>query len=180
MLTHKTRGLVSFVVCDKPEDLGRVPVLAERLTQWQATGTAIAEMLAGKLGLRRPDAGNTSVGRWEVGLFRGAKHSSHLVLLADGRLTLTLAGHSIALADVLALEGKGFKLDKRALIRLVDKPVAGAGDQESAALRRARLKKRVQAEKNKGTKAFLKTVAEEENISVQRLKQLLGKLETRK
>jgi hypothetical protein len=91
-----------------------------------------------------------------------------------------LAGHSIAVADILALEDNGFKLDKRTLLRMVDKPTGSAGDAESAALRRARLKKRVQAEKNKGTKAFLKTVAEEENISVQRLKQLLGKLETRK
>ena len=106
-------------------------------------------------------------------MFKGAKHSSHLVLLADGRLTLRLAGHSIALDDVLELESNGFKLAERTLIRLVDKPVAGAGDAESAAQRRTRLKKRVQMEKNKGNKSFLKTVAQEEGISVSRLKQLL-------
>ncbi len=59
------------------------------------------------------------------------------------------------------------------MTRLVDQPVAGAGDEESAAQRRERLKKRVQAVKAKGTKAFLKTVAEEEGISSSRLKQLL-------
>jgi hypothetical protein len=48
-------------------------------------------------------------------------------------------------------------------------------DQESAAQRRERLNKRVQAEKAKGNKAFLKKVAEQESISVSRLKQLLPK-----
>jgi hypothetical protein len=60
------------------------------------------------------------------------------------------------------------------LAHLVDKPIAGAGDPESAMQRRARLKKRVQSEKDKGTIAFLKIVAEEERISVPRLKQLLN------
>ena len=106
-------------------------------------------------------------------MFKGAKPSSHLVLSVDGRLTLRLAGHSIALADIMALETNGFKLDKRTLIRLVDKPIAGAGDAESAAQRRERLKKRVQAEKTKGNKSFLKAVSEDEGISVSRLKQLL-------
>jgi hypothetical protein len=123
--------------------------------------------------LRRPGSGDTSAGRWEIGMFKGRKRSSHIVLLADGRLTLNLAGHSIALADVLTLESNSFKLDKQTLIHLVDKPVAGAGDAESAEQRRERLKKRVQAEKTKGNKAFLKAVSEDEGISVSRLKQLL-------
>jgi len=168
------RGPASFIVCDKRSDINRVAVPISRLEQWQASGTSIADLLAGLLGLRRPDTGDTSTGRWEIGIFKGAKRSSHLVLLADGRLTLSLAGHSIALAENLALESNGFKLDKRTLIRLVDKPVAGAGDAESAAQRRERLKKRVHAEKTKGNKAFLKTVSKDEGISVSRLKQLLN------
>jgi hypothetical protein len=55
----------------------------------------------------------------------------------------------------------------------VDQPVAGAGDVESAAHRRARLKKRVQALKAQSVKAFLQKVAKEEGISVSRLKQLV-------
>lgn len=172
-LTAGPRGSASFIVCDKRDDINRVPVSVELLEQWQTSGTLIAYLLAGLLGLRRPDADDTSAGRWEVGMFKGKKESSHLVLMADDRLTLTLAGHSIALADVLTLEGMGFKLDKQTLVRLADKPVAGAGDKESATQRRARLKKRVQAEKNRGNKTFLKTVAGDEGISVSRLKQLL-------
>lgn len=172
-LTHRTLGPESFIVCDKRDDINRVRVPISSLEQWQASGILIADLLAGLLGLRRPDAGDTSAGRWEVGMLKGKKQSSHLVQLADDRLTLTLAGHSIALADILFLEGVGIKLDKQTLVRLVDKPVAGAGDKESATQRRARLKTLVHAEKNKGNRAFLKTIAEMEGISVSRLKQIL-------
>jgi hypothetical protein len=169
----ETRIAAPFIVCDKRSDINRVAVPISRLEQWRASGLAMADMLAALLGLRRPDSSDTSTGRREVGIFKGAKGSSHLVLLADGRLTLTLAGHSIALADILTHEGNGFELDKRTLFRLLDRPVGSAGDAESAAQRRARIKKRVQTEKDKGNRAFLKTVAEMEGISVPRLKQLL-------
>ena len=106
-------------------------------------------------------------------MMKGAKHASHLVLLADGELKLSLAGHLIALGDVLEVKGDRFAVDKRMLIRLLDQPVAGAGDAESAEQRRERLKARVRAEKARGTKAFLKVVAEEEGISASRLKQLV-------
>jgi len=165
----------SFVVCDKRDDINRVAVSAERLRQWRASAASIADLITGLLGLRSPDAGAISSGRWEIGMLKGRKHSSHIVLIADGQLTLCVAGHTVALADVLTLDGDSFKLDKQTLIRFVDKPVAGAGDQESAAQRRERLKKRVQAEKAKGNKAFLKRVSEDESISVSRLKQLLAK-----
>ncbi|MEJ1388535.1 MAG: hypothetical protein RPU12_11560 [Candidatus Sedimenticola sp. (ex Thyasira tokunagai)] len=161
-----------FVVCDKRSDTNRVEISPDALAQWQATGNSIANLLARLLGLRRSNVGDTLSSRWEIGVFKGAKHSSHLVLLADDKLTLTLAGHSIALVEVLVLEGDTFKVDKRRLTHLVDQPVTGAGDIESAVQRRERIKKRVQDERAKGTKAFLKVVAEEEGISITRLKQL--------
>jgi hypothetical protein len=173
ILSDSAHSPEALIVCDKRSDINRVPVPISCLEQWQASGVSVANLLVGLLDLRRSGAGDTSSGRWEIGMFKGVKYSSHLVLIADGQLTLSLAGHSIALADVLALEGNRFTVDKRTLIHLVDHPVAGAGDAESAAQRRERLKKRVQAERTKGSKAFLKVVAEEEGISVSRLKQLL-------
>ncbi|AOV18741.1 hypothetical protein BJI67_15985 (plasmid) [Acidihalobacter aeolianus] len=163
----------AFIVCDKRSDISRVPVPDAQLEQWQASGDSIADLLAGLLSLQRPNMGNSLAGRWEVGVFRGKKHASHLVLLAGERLTLTMAGHSIALTEVLALEGNRFKVDKRRLTRLVDQPVAGAGDIESAEQRRERIKKRVNELKAHGVRAFLKTVADEEGLSISRIKQLI-------
>ncbi len=162
-----------FIVCDKRDDIGRVPVPSAQLEQWQASGDSIADLLANLLSMQRPNMGSSSVGRWEVGVFRGAKHASHLVLMAEEKLTVTLAGYSIALSEVLALNGDVFKVDARRLTHLVDHPVAGAGDVESSEQRRERISKRVNDLKAKGEKAFLKTVAEEEGLSVTRIKQLI-------
>lgn len=164
-----------FIVCDKRSDINRVDVPGSRLEQWQASGGEIADLIADLLGARWSQLDGTSPGRWEIGILKGAKHSSHVVLSVDGWLKLNLAGHSIALDEVLVLEGDRLKLDKRALVRMVDKPISGAGDAESATQRRVRLRKRVQTERKKGNRSFLKVVAEEEGISVSRLKQILKK-----
>lgn len=163
----------AFVVCDKRSDVNRLSVPVSYLEQWQASGNSIATLLSGLLGLYRMETSSTDAARWEVGVIKGRKHSSHLALVAGGKLNLSLSGHSVPLTDVLTLEGDTFKVDRRTLNYLVDRPVAGAGDVESGAQRRERLRKRVQAVKAKGIKPFLKTVAEEERITVSRLKQLL-------
>ncbi len=170
--SHPT-GSAAFIVCDKRSDVNRVDIPITQIEQWQASGDSIANLLADLLGLRRPSVADTSSGRWEIGLFKGAKHASHLELLVGDKLTLKLAGHMITLAEVLALEGGTLKVDKRRLSRLVDQPVAGGGDIESAVQRRARIRNRVNELKAKGVKAFLRTVAKEEDISVTRVKQLL-------
>ena len=162
-----------FIVCEKRNDIGRVPVPDTQLEQWQTSGDSIAELLAGLLGLQRSDTGSSSAGRWEVGVFRGAKHASHVVLSSGETLNLSFAGHSIALTEVLALEGDTFKVDKRRLTRLADQPVSGAGDVESSEQRRKRIRERVNNLKARGEKAFLKTVAEEEGVSISRIKQLI-------
>lgn len=166
-------GPAPFIVCDRRDDISRVPVPVARIEQWQASGDSVAELLASLLGLQRPGMGSSTGGRWDIGVFRGKKHASHLVLLADDKLTLTLAGHSIAVSEVLTINGGGFKADARRLSRLVDQPVAGAGDIESAGQRRERIRNRVNKLKAQGVKAFLKTVAEEEGLSVSRIKQLI-------
>jgi len=106
-------------------------------------------------------------------LLQGTKHASHLVLLTSEKMTLTLAGHSIALDKVLSLVNGRFRVDKRRLARLVDHPVAGAGDTESVEQRRKRIKRQINELKAREVKAFLKTLAEEEGVSTSRIKQLI-------
>jgi hypothetical protein len=152
-----------------------VPVPIERLRQWQISGQSIAEYLARTLNLPRTHFGEAATERWEVGVLRGKKRSSHLVLVAEGGLALKLAGHPVKLSEVLMLDNSGLTLDKKSLFRLVDSPVASAGDSESRENREVRLKREVAAEKDRGNKAFLKTVAANEGISIPRLKQILSR-----
>ena len=164
--------LRAFVMCDKRDDVGRVPVDVDMLEQWGCSPERVADALARLLGIRRRE-GDAAAARWTVGVLKGAKHSAHVVLGIGRGMELSIAGHTLALADVLELSDKGLVLDRRALVLCVDAPVAGGGDVESAKQRRERLIARVNQERVKDTKAFLKVVAEEEGISVPRLKQLV-------
>lgn len=162
-----------FLVCELQNDVNRIDVPIERLEQWQTTGEYFAGLIAEILNIRQATQIQATVARWEVGLFKGKKHSAHVVLTAEDTLTLGFAGHTVALADALSLEDTKFTVDKKMLTRLVDNPISGGGDSESAEQRRERLRKRVHKLKAQGVKAFLQTVAKEENLSITRIKQLI-------
>lgn len=163
----------AFITCDKRDDMGRIKVSFDRMRQWQVTGELIAAALVRLLGLSLPSTQPAAGGQWHIGVLKGRKHRNRVTLLAGGGLTISLTGHAVPLIEVLAIKENALRLDKSELIRLVDKPV-GDAQAENPEVRRARLKARVGEEKAKGTKAFLRTVAEEEGISSSRLKQLIG------
>lgn len=165
------RGSASFIVCDKRSDINRVAVDILRLEQWQATGALLANTVARLLDMSPTASTADNDQQWNIGVLKGKRQKSLVTLRADGDLTLSLAGHAIPLAEVLAIERDALTVDKGELIRLVDKP-AGNAKTETPEQRRERLTARVQSEKSKGTRAFLLLVAEEEGISVSRLKQI--------
>jgi hypothetical protein len=165
------RGLTSFIVCDKRSDINRVAVPISRLEQWQTTCDLIADLVAVLLGFSDSASTAADGNQWHIGVLKGKKNKSRITLLADDGLNLSLAGHTVPLIEVLAVEKNVLTLDKGELIRLVDKP-AGDAETETPEQRRERLRARVCEEKAKGTRAFLRLVADEEVISVSRLKQL--------
>lgn len=165
----------AFVVCDQRSDINRVPISLEALKGQQASAEAFAGCVTRLLGLRRPVTSERHSNRWELGVLKGEKHSGHLVLVIEGELTLKLAGHSVAVADVLRIRNSKIVLDKGALDGFADSPTLGGGDDDSATARRSRLQARVEAVRATGNKRFLVTVAEEERISLPRLKQILAR-----
>lgn len=165
--------LRAFVVCDKRDDVARVAIARDLLEQWTCSPERVADVLARLLSIRRSGSDATAR-RWDVGVLKGAKGSAHVVLGIENELRLTIAGHSLPVADVLELGDKGLTIERRALLRCVDNPVAAAGGQESAEQRRERLRKRRNALKASGVRNFNKVLAEEEGITVERIKQLLA------
>lgn len=171
------RPPVAFIVCDKRDDINRVPVSVSDLEQWQASCETIADLLASVVSVRSSPS-SRGASTWGIGLIRSGKSAGQLkMLLSDGELKLTLAGYSLSLREVLTLRGADFVIDRARLTRCVNHPVAGGGDPDTAADRRARLHRRVEEERFKGRRDFLKHVAAEEGISATRLKQLLKEKE---
>lgn len=172
LATNAAGELRSFVACDKREDTARVPVPLALLEQWQCSPRQLADVLAALLGLRRPITDNDPA-RFDLGVMKGNKHSAHVVLTARKGLHLSIAGHAVPVADVLELGEKGLGIERRALVRCVDNPVAAAGGKESAERRRERLRKRRNELKVQGERHYNKVLAEEEGVTVARIKQLL-------
>ena len=171
-VTAASGTLRAFVVCDRRDDVARVAIARDLLEQWTCSPERVADVLARLLGIRRSGSDSTAL-RWDVGVLKGAKGSAHVVLGIENELRLTIVGHSLRVVDVLELGNKGLSIERRALLRCVDNPVAAAGDQESAEQRRERLRRRRDELKASGVRNFNQVLAEEEGITVERIKQLL-------
>lgn len=169
----------AFLICEERDDVNRVIVTVSQLEQWQTSASLVAELLTNLLGLITPSARNSTTERWEIGLFKGQYNTSHMVLFVGDELMLSLAGYSIALADVIAIDNGKLTIDRKKLIYLVDHPAAGAGDQESADQRGERILKRLQEVHAQGIRNFLQVVADEEGISKTRIKQIRDKYKSK-
>lgn len=172
--TTASGKLRAFVVCDRRDDVARVAIASDLLEQWSCSPERVADVLARLLGTRRSD-GDANGGRWDLGVLKGTKHWAYVVLTIDGALRLAIAGHRLSVVDVLELHEKGLVVDRRALLRCVNAPVAAAGDTLSREQRIERVRKRRDQLVAEGVRNYNQVLAEEENCSVSLIKQLLAK-----
>jgi hypothetical protein len=136
-------------------------------------------VLAGLMGIERA-AQPTGEGRqWALGVLQGKEHRSPVTLHAHATEgpRLLLAGHTVVVSEVLAINKKGeLALAVAELRRCIDQPTGQeAQDSESPEDRRKRLTRWVVEAKAEGIKNFNEVVAEREGVSLSRLKQMLTK-----
>jgi hypothetical protein len=117
----------AFISCDKPEDVGRVPVELGRLAQWRITGGMLAGEMARLLGFANSPHEDCVGKRWTLGRLKGEKHIGEAKLALENGVTLMVAGHSVPLAEIVKLDGRGMSADKAELLRLVDQPARPPG-----------------------------------------------------
>ena len=121
----------AFISCDKPEDVGRVPVELGRLAQWRITGGMLAGAVARLLRFTKQPHEDSVGRRWTLGRLNGKEYKGEVTLSVDGGVALMVADQNIPLAHVLRLNRHGLKADRDALLRLVDgdarQPPAGVG-----------------------------------------------------
>jgi hypothetical protein len=139
----------AFISCDKPEDVGRVPVELGRLTQWRITGGMLAGAVARLLGFTKSPHEDSVGKRWTLGRMKGKEYKGEMKLSVEGGIALMVAGQNIPLVHVLTLNRRGLKADKDAVLRLVDgatqQPASGVG---SVAWRRQTAKAAANARHN--------------------------------
>jgi hypothetical protein len=121
----------AFISCDKPENVGRVPVELERLAQWRITGAALGGVTARLLGLAKAPQEDSAGKCWTLGRLKGKECKGEVKLSIESEATLIVADQSIPLVHVLSLNGCQLKANKDAVLRLLgaptEQPVSGVG-----------------------------------------------------
>lgn len=114
------RGPASFIVCDKRNDINRVPVSATRLMQWRCDADAMCGFVARSLGLRRSGQPPADSGLFNIGIATGDRRSQMLCLRADSDLTLVVGNNAIPLAELVGFRDGEYSIDRIMIRRLVD------------------------------------------------------------
>lgn len=115
----------SFVVCDKRDDINRVPVTADRLRQWRCGAEAVGRFVAQCLGLRPESQRKTEAGLWELGLVAGKKRSQMVCLRAGEGLELVAGENAVPVAECVRYGAEGYSVDGEAIRQLVDMATTG-------------------------------------------------------
>jgi hypothetical protein len=115
----------TFIVCDKRDDINRVPVPAVRLRQWQCGAEAVGSFVAHSLGLRLESQRKTGTGLWALGLVTGKRRSQMLCLQTNGALKLVVGDSAFPLAEVVRAKTEGYSVDSEAIRQLVDAATTG-------------------------------------------------------
>lgn len=125
MPVHTVSAGASFVVCDKRDDINRVPVAAELLRQWRCGAEAVGGFVAQSLGLRSESQRKAGAGLWELGLMTGKKRSQMVCLRACEVMTLVAGQNSLPLAELLRFDAEGYSVDGEVVQRMVDAATTG-------------------------------------------------------
>lgn len=149
-----TRPAVSFVVCDKRDDINRVPVTAERLRQWRCGVEAVGAFAAQSLGLRPESQRKAGTGLWELGLVTGKKRNQMVCLRANGTLELVAGNNDVPLAEVMRSGKEGYSVDGEAVRQLVDTATTGDSRYTPSNARQEARKLKTQAIHDSWRKAY--------------------------
>jgi hypothetical protein len=134
-----SRTARTFIVCNKPEDSGRIAVELGTLEQWQINGGTLAGAVARLLGLNKQSPKADTTGKhWTLGLLTGKELKAEATLAVNEGVALSVAGHSLPVADIITFDGDGLTADKVELLRLVDTPAGAPRNEPSTARREAR------------------------------------------
>jgi len=110
----------SFIVCDKRNDINRVALSPEKLTQWQSDPDLLCGFIAANLGIRRSKKRSANIGFMEIGMASGNKRNRMLCLRIDDELNLVTGDSVLPLAEAVDFKADGYFLDEVMIRNLVD------------------------------------------------------------
>lgn len=112
----------AYVACDRRDDMGRVKIAMSQLQQWQITEGQIAQWASRALGLNgKPERGKAG-GVFRLGSLQGKLRVGSLEFATAESVCLKTSGHSRLLSEIVKFEGGEPRIDRAAILELVDLP----------------------------------------------------------
>jgi len=141
----KSKKPSSFIVCDKRDDINRVSISPERLTQWRCSTDAVCGFVANSMGLRRSNTRSANADLWEIGMATGEKRSQMLCLKADADLTLVAGTNVVPLAECIGYGDGKYSVHTTMIRQLVDSATSADNRYTPSVTRREARKLKTQA-----------------------------------
>lgn len=112
----------AYVACDRREDMGRIPIPSEMFQQWQVTENQVAQWLARELGFRGKPKKDKTTRIIQIGEVQGKKQSGKLELVNMEPISLKTSGHSLPLIEAVYFQGNELQVNKKAIVKNIDRP----------------------------------------------------------
>lgn len=119
-VTSVATGSNSFIVCDRRDDINRIPVQPDRVIAWRTDIDAVCGFVSACLGLRRAGTDTGPFGFVPIGRVRGQHRRQMLGLRLGAELELAAGEGAVPLTDVLVFRQGRYELDEPDIRRLVD------------------------------------------------------------
>lgn len=119
----------AFIVCDHPDmqdQMGRMQVPLERLQQWRASPLQFASVIAAILGLDTKLSFNKETTSYKLGMLK-SEGGRRWASLFTQPLRLEIAGHFVALGDMLFFDGGELVFDVDRIKSLLSSNPANVG-----------------------------------------------------
>ena len=155
-LSGTSKNPASFIVCDKRDDINRVPVSPERLTQWRCNIESVRRFVANSLGLRRTNTRSANADLWEIGMATGDKRSQMLCLKADVDLTFVAGTNVVPLAECIGYGDGKYSVNTTMIRQLVDSATSADNHYTPSVTRREARKLDTQAMYRSWQKEYMK------------------------
>jgi len=112
----------AYVACDQRDEMGRVNIALSRLQQWQVTESHVARWVLAALGMKGKPEQDKTGGAFKLGNLQGKKRLGFLEFDTSESVSLKASGHSLPLSEVVIFEGGHPRIDRAAILDLVDLP----------------------------------------------------------
>jgi len=143
---HKGRPARAYVACDQREDTGRVRIPMPHLRQWQIDDGELARWVGGALKLKGKPRRQSTGRAYVLGTLQGQEQRALLELeIADG-VSLKASGHSLPLLEAVNCDQGVPRVDRDAVLGLVDSPPASKTKASTAAGRADKSARKTDAE----------------------------------